>query len=80
MADKLICVVGATGNQSRSVVSTFLKEPGWKVRGITRNRNSLAAQARSARGVEMVKADVDNVTSLTTAFQGGYALFSMLDF
>jgi hypothetical protein len=80
MAHKLICVVGATGNQGDSVVSTFLKAKGWKIRGLTRNRNSPAAQALIARGVEMVNADLDDVTSLTTAFQEAYAIFSVLDF
>ena len=70
MADKLIAVVGATGHQGGSVVSTFLNEQGWRIRGLTRNRNSPAAQALSARGVEMVNADLDDVASLTAAFQG----------
>lgn len=80
MGDKLICVVGATGKQGGSVVSTFLQEAGWKVRGLTRNRNSPAAQSLIARGVEMVNADLDDVASLTDAFQGAYAIFSVLDF
>ena len=80
MADKLICVVGATGNQGGSVISTFLKAKGWKIRGLTRNRNSASAQALTAHGVEMVNADLDDVTSLAAAFQGAYAIFSVLDF
>lgn len=80
MTQKLICVVGATGNQGGSVVSTFLEEPGWKVRGLTRNASSDAARALSARGVEMVTADLDDVASLKTAFKGASVIFSMLDF
>ena len=80
MAEKLIVVVGASGHQGGSVVSTFLSERGWRIRGLTRNRNSPAAQALSARGVEMVNADLDNVASLTAAFQGAHAIFSVLDF
>lgn len=80
MADKLICVVGATGHQGGSVVATFLNERGWRIRGLTRDRTSRAAQALSARGVEMVNADLDDVASLTTAFDGAYAVFSVLDF
>lgn len=80
MADKLICIVGATGTQGGSVVSTFLKERGWKIRGLTRNRNSPAAQALSAKGIEMVDANLDDVDSLVAAFHGAHAIFSVLDF
>ena len=80
MAQKLIVVIGATGNQGGSVISTFLKEPGWKIRGLTRNHKSPSAQALTAKGVEMVNVDLDDITSLVSAFKGAYAIFSMLDF
>ena len=80
MADKILVVIGATGNQGGSVVSTFLKEPGWKIRGLTRNSRSPAAQALAAKGVEMVNASLDDTASLTTAFRGAFAIFSVLDF
>ena len=80
MTSKLIVVVGATGNQGGSVVDTFLKEPGWKVRGLTRNVNSSAAQNLISRGVEMVNANLDDTVSLCAAFMGAHTIFSATDF
>ncbi|KAL7796458.1 hypothetical protein V8C43DRAFT_24899 [Trichoderma afarasin] len=81
MADqKLIVVLGATGNQGSSVVDTFLKDAAWRVRGLTRNPSSTKAKALSARGVEVVQADMDDVASLSVAFRDANAIFVVSDF
>ncbi|KAM0476187.1 hypothetical protein ACHAPX_006604 [Trichoderma viride] len=81
MADqKLIVVLGATGNQGSSVVNTFLKDAVWRVRGLTRNPSSAKAKALSARGVEVVQADMDDISSLSAAFRDANAIFVVSDF
>jgi hypothetical protein len=81
MADqKLIVVLGATGNQGSSVVNTFLKDAAWRVRGLTRNPSSAKAKALSARGVEVVQADMDDISSLSAAFRDANAIFVVSDF
>ncbi|PKK43098.1 hypothetical protein CI102_13830 [Trichoderma harzianum] len=81
MADqKLIVILGATGNQGSSVVDTFLKDAAWRVRGLTRNPSSTKAKALSARGVEVVQADMDDVASLSVAFRDANAIFVVSDF
>lgn len=81
MADqKPIVVLGATGNQGSSVVDTFLKDAAWRVRGLTRNPSSAKAKALSARGVEVVQADMDDVASLSAAFRDANAIFVVSDF
>ncbi|KAF5009973.1 hypothetical protein FDECE_3834 [Fusarium decemcellulare] len=77
---KLIVVIGSTGGQGGSAVDTFLNEPGWRVRGITRNPSSAKAEALKARGVEIVKADLDEPPSLDAAFQDAHAIFAVSDF
>jgi len=77
---KLIVVVGLTGNQGGSVAEVYSKESGWKVRGITRNPSSSAAEAWKAKGVDVVQADLDNPQSLIAAFKGADAIFSTTDF
>lgn len=66
-ASKLIVVVGATGTQGGSVARTFLKEPGWRVRGIT---SSSASRRLEAKGMEMVSANLDQTQSLISSFEG----------
>lgn len=66
---QLLTVVGATGNQGGSVISAALKEGTWKIRGTTRNVNSDTAKALTAKGVEMVAADVNDEQLLVKAFQ-----------
>lgn len=80
MSSKLIVVIGATGNQGGSVVTTFLNEPGWKVRGISRNASSPASEKLKEKGVEVVQANLDDTASLVAAFKGASAVFSVTDF
>ncbi|KAF7954727.1 hypothetical protein EAE96_005845 [Botrytis aclada] len=74
---KLVVIVGATGNQGNSVAQRFLQDTNYKVRGITRNASSATAQSLSAQGVEMVEADLDDVNSLISAFQGANLIFGV---
>lgn len=77
---KLIVVLGATGGQGGSIVKTFLKLPGWRVRGLTRNASSEKAKALSARGVEVVEANTDDQASLEKAFHGASAIFAFTNY
>jgi uncharacterized protein YbjT (DUF2867 family) len=56
---KIFTVFGATGNQGGSVIRAVLADPvlskEYKLRGVTRDVSKPAAQALSAKGVEMVK-------------------------
>lgn len=79
-AKKLIVVVGATGNQGSSVVKHFLALPNWRVRAITRNKSSPAAQSLTSQGAEVVQADLFDISSLSTAFESANALFVNTDF
>lgn len=79
-AKKVIVVVGATGRQGSSVVNTFLGLSNWHVRAMTRNPSSETAQALNTRGVEVVKADLADPASLTTAFANANAIFLNTDF
>lgn len=77
---KLICVVGVTGNQGGSVAQRFIKDPNYRVRGITRKPESAAAQKLAAQGVEIVKADLDDPSSLVSAFTGANLIFSITNY
>ncbi|TGO62275.1 hypothetical protein BOTNAR_0116g00120 [Botryotinia narcissicola] len=81
---KILTVVGATGAQGGSVVASALKSGEYKVRGITRNVESVSFKALTAQGVDMVAADTSDLASLVKAFEisvfGSHAIFVVTDF
>lgn len=77
---KLICIIGITGNQGGSVARRFLLDPTYRVRGITRNPASPAAQSLSSLGVEIVFGDLDDVETLIPAFAGAHLIFSVTNY
>ncbi|KAK3305222.1 uncharacterized protein B0T15DRAFT_511161 [Chaetomium strumarium] len=77
---KIVTVVGATGQQGQGVVSAFINNPAYRVRAITRNPSSAAAQALSAQGAEVVSANLDDLASLKTAFAGSHIVFAVTNF
>ena len=77
---KLICIVGVTGNQGGSVAQRFLKDANYRIRGLTRNPTSAAAKNLAEQGVEIVKADLDDVDSLIPVFAGANLVFSVTNY
>lgn len=75
-AGQTIAVVGATGQQGGATARALLAA-GATVRGLTRNVDSDAAKALAAAGVEMVAADLADLSSVTTAFAGASRVFAM---
>lgn len=77
---KLIVVTGATGLQGLGVIDALSANPDWRIRGVTRNKNSEKARKLVERGIEMVTGDLDHEDSLTNAFVGANAIFAVTDF
>ncbi|XEV02806.1 hypothetical protein FSHL1_008093 [Fusarium sambucinum] len=77
--EKLICVIGATGNQGGSVARRFLRA-GFKVRGLTRNPSSDSAKNLNAAGAEVVSVDLDDIETLKEAFKGANIIFSVTNY
>lgn len=73
---RLVLVTGATGSQGGSVINALL-ERGHKVRGMTRNADSLAAEKLRLRGVEAVAGDFIDHDSLVRAASGVDTIFTM---
>ncbi|PVH78512.1 NmrA-like family protein-like protein [Cadophora sp. DSE1049] len=80
MSKPIVVIIGATGGQGGSVVTSFLEDGAYQVRGITRNVNSAKAVALKARGVELVTADLDNIESLVAAFKDATIIYAVTDF
>ncbi|KAF7589494.1 hypothetical protein BBP40_004248 [Aspergillus hancockii] len=77
---KTITIVGATGNQGRSVAETFLSLRDWHVRCITRTPSSLTAQTLVSQGASVIKADLSDLSSLRSAFTDTNVIFVNTDF
>ncbi|RGP67080.1 hypothetical protein FSPOR_6136 [Fusarium sporotrichioides] len=77
--EKLICVIGATGNQGGSVARRFLRA-GFKVRGLTRNPSSDSAKKLNEAGAEVVSVDLDDTETLKEAFKGANIIFSVTNY
>src|SRR4029077_18485968 len=80
MAKKLISVVGGTGLQGGGVVNALLAQGTFDVRVATRNPESDRARALSARGVQVVKADLLEPTTMVAAFAGAHGAFVVTSF
>jgi hypothetical protein len=75
---KLIVIIGITGLQGSSVRKVFQKEPGWRIRGITRNPSKYPDLQKES--VDLVSANLDDQASLEKAFEGANAIFAVTDF
>ena len=73
---KFVLVTGATGNQGGSVVQALLAR-GHRVRGLTRNAASPAAEGLRQQGVEVVVGDFTDQDSLVRAAEGVDAVYTM---
>ena len=62
------------------MANVYLQEPGWRIRGLTRDPNSEASKSLAAKGVEMIRADLHDRSTLIPAFKGASLIFSVTDF
>ncbi|KAG8164003.1 hypothetical protein KVR01_005921 [Diaporthe batatas] len=78
---KILSVFGATGGQGRSVVEAVLADgtlsAEFRIRGIARDVSKPVARELSARGVEMVQADMLSKDSVRYALKGSHTVFLM---
>ena len=72
----LILITGATGQQGGAVAESLLAA-GHKIRALTRNPDSPAAQALAAKGAEVVKGDYEDEASVKAALAGAWGAFAV---
>lgn len=81
---KILTIFGATGKQGGSVLDIVLGHADFNakyaLRGITRDPSSAKSAALASKGVEMVKAELDDVESMKAAIKGSYGVFGVTDF
>jgi len=79
---KIIAVVGSTGAQGGGLSRAILADTSgeFACRAITRDPNKDKARALASKGAEVVKADLDDVESLKTAFAGAHGVYAVTNF
>ncbi|TVY14617.1 NmrA-like family domain-containing protein 1 [Lachnellula arida] len=80
LPQKLVVVVGATGGQGGSVINSLLADGSYRLRGITRNPQSKNSQAFTAKGVEMITADLNDAESVIAAFKDANIVFAVTNY
>jgi len=80
MTKQVVAVLGGTGQQGGAVVDALMGAGKFAVRVASRNPASEAARAFSARGVEVVKADLLDPRSLRSALEGAHGAFVVTNF
>lgn len=76
MPNRTILITGVTGQQGGSVARA-LAGKGFTLRGMTRKPESDAAKAAAAKGVEIVKGDLDDAESLKAALDGAWGVYAV---
>jgi len=80
MIKQIITVIGGTGAQGGGVVDALLAQGQYAVRVVTRDPASKSAEALKKRGVEVVKGDLLEPSSLRAAFDGAHGAFLVTNF
>src|SRR5947207_7680796 len=80
MSKQIITVVGGTGAQGGVVVDALLASGQYAVRVVTRNPASTSAATLEKRGVQVVKGDLLEPSSLRAAFEGAHGAFLVTNF
>ena len=80
MTKKIIAVTGATGAQGGGLAQALLRDGTYAVRAITRHPESDKARALAGAGADVVRADLDEDTSLGHAFAGAYGAFCVTNY
>lgn len=74
---RLAVVLGATRGQGKSVVDALLKTGQYSIRGVTRDASTPEADRLRERGVEVVGADLDDLSALGRAFASAQVIFAV---
>lgn len=78
MSTSTVLVIGATGKQGNATANALLGR-GFNVRALTRNIRSPAASRLVDKGIEVVKGDLSDQSSLISALEGANASYFMTD-
>jgi uncharacterized protein YbjT (DUF2867 family) len=76
VSDRIIVVLGATGQQGGATARHLLRG-GWRVRALVRDATSPGARALAVAGIDLATGNLDDRASLDAALRGAYGVFSV---
>jgi uncharacterized protein YbjT (DUF2867 family) len=74
--NRTVLITGATGHQG-GAVAQHLAGKGFTLKAMTRKPDSPAAQALAAKGIQVVKGDLDDAASLKQALSGVWGIWAV---
>lgn len=74
--DQVVFVTGATGQQGGAVADRLLAD-GWRVRALTRDRDSVRALALANAGAEVITGSLEDPATIDRCVDGVYGVFSV---
>jgi uncharacterized protein YbjT (DUF2867 family) len=74
---KRLVVCGATGKQGGSLVEAMKDLGGWELCAFSRDINSDGAKNLKSRGIEVARADLEDLDSLIQVFKGADCVFGV---
>jgi uncharacterized protein YbjT (DUF2867 family) len=75
VADRIVLVTGATGQQGGAVADALMRE-GFKVRALVRDPKKPAAEALARAGAELAVGDLGDPAAVRRALRGAYGAFT----
>lgn len=76
MTERSILITGVTGSQG-GALARELSGKGFKLKGLTRKPDGEAAKQAAALGVELVRGDLDDEASLTSALKDTWGVYAV---
>lgn len=80
MSKPVIVVFAATGKSGGGMIDAILADGSFQARAVTRNPDSESSKALAQKGVEVVKADLNQPATIEKAMEGAYGVFGVTDF
>ena len=78
-SEKVILITGASGRQGGAVIRHMLPK-GWKLRALVFKSDDATVQRFARQGIEVVRGNLDEPSSLEKATRGAYGVYSVQDF
>jgi uncharacterized protein YbjT (DUF2867 family) len=75
-SDRTLLITGVTGHQGGAVAGA-LQGAGFRLRGLTRKRDTEQAAAPPGHGVDVVKGDLNDEATLRSAMSGVWGVFGV---